>query len=179
MELIEASVAIGEDPFPDERAFLSVLDEVESEFGVTTQAFDARYVVSHRHLERAVELADRERERGEAIVRDRGLEILLYAAGRRQIDTALEMGVSESTKRVVVLVDGGPNSGTEPTSTAENESAARTTLLERLTTTSALDEYDEALVREFYDIGQTELEATDAALESLVLERVALLVVDR
>lgn len=177
MELIEACISIGEGPFPNERAFLDFLDEIESEFGVTTQAFDARYVVSRRHIERAVELADRERGRGNSIVRDRGLEILLYAAGRRQIDRALEMGVSETTERLVVLVDATTDSNS--TAKSGNESAASTVLLDRLTPVNGIGEYDESLLREFFDIGQMELDATGADLEALVLERVALLVVER
>ncbi|MFW6045346.1 MAG: KEOPS complex subunit Cgi121 [Natronomonas sp.] len=177
MELIEACISIAEGPFPNERAFLDLLDEIESEFGVTIQAFDARYVVSRRHIERAVELADRERGRGNSIVRDRGLEILLYAAGRRQIDRALEMGVSETTERLVVLVDATTDSNS--TAKSGNESAASTVLLEPLTPANVIGEYDESLLREFYDIGQMELDATGADLEALVLERVALLVVER
>lgn len=167
MRLIEGQVSIGEGPFPDVDAFFEVLEEVGDDHGVTIQAFDARYVVSRRHLERAVELADRERGRGEGIVRDRGMEILLYAAGRRQIDRALEIGVSEDTDAVVVLVDGN------------QEAAAATAVEEQLTPAETLGEYDEDRLRDFFGIGTAELAATDAGLESLVLERVALLVVYR
>ena len=93
MELGEGVVEVGGDRFPDVEAFVERLEAVADEHGTTVQAFDARYVISQGHLERAVELADRERTRGEAIARDRGVEILLYAAGRRQINRALEMGV--------------------------------------------------------------------------------------
>ena len=94
MRLLEGKVEIGGDRFGDVDAFVDRLGSIGGANDVTVQAFDARYVVSRRHLERALEVADRERERGEGIVRDRGVEITLYAAGRRQIDRAMEMGVS-------------------------------------------------------------------------------------
>ena len=168
MRLIEGTVSIGGDRFTDVDAFLERTGEVAAAHDVTVQAFDARYVVSRRHLERAVELADRERARGEAIARDRGVEIALYAAGRRQIDRAFEMGVSSGETPTVVLVDG-----------PGEEAAAAAAIEEFLAPTATLGAYDEARVRSFYDVDAAELEATDAGLAALVLERVALLVVER
>ena len=168
MRLVEGIAEIGGDRFADVDAFLERTDEVAAAHDVTVQAFDARYVVSRRHLERAVELADRERARGEAIARDRGVEIALYAAGRRQIDRAFEMGVSSGETPTVVLVDG------------PGEEAAAAAAIEGLLAPAAtLGAYDEARVRSFYDVDAAELEATDAGLTALVLERVALLVVER
>jgi len=168
MRLVEGTVEIGGDRFGDIDAFVERTAEIAAEHDVTIQAFDARYVVSERHLERAVELADRERARGDAIARDRGVEMLLYAAGRRQIDRALEMGVSPGETPVVVVVDG-----------AGDETTAVDALAAAMTPEPTLGEYDERTVREFYDIGDAELEATDAGLEALVVERVTLLVVER
>jgi KEOPS complex subunit Cgi121 len=174
MELVEGVVHVGtghERSHPSVGAFVEALGAVGDEYGVTAQAFDARYVVSGRHLERALELADRERARGEGIARDRGVELLLYAAGRRQIDRALELGVGEGATPAVVLVAADASEGDEASAAA----AAR----ELLEPAETLGAYDEGRVREFYDVGERELAATDAGLEALVLERVALLVVDR
>jgi len=167
MWLLEGVATVGGDAFPDVESFVERLDAIGDAHGVTVQAFDARYVVSRQHLERAVELADRARDRGEAIARDRGVEILLYAAARRQINRALELGVDDGETPVVVLVDGG------------DEAAAADAVRATITPADTLGDYDAALVREFFDIGMAELEATDLGLPSLVLERVALLVVDR
>jgi len=172
MEVVEGIATVGGDRFPDTDAFLTALDEVAETHGVTVQAFDARYVVSERHLERALELADRERSRGSGIARDRAVEILLYAAGRRQITRALEMGVNERETPAVVLVaadDAGES----------DESAAAAAVEELLTPAETLGDYDPERVREFFDVGDAELAATDASLADLVLERVALLVVER
>lgn len=168
MRFVEGTVEIGGDRFEDVDAFVERTAETAAEHDVTIQAFDARYVVSERHLERAAELADRERERGDAIARDRGVEILLYAAGRRQIEQALEMGVSPGTTPVVVLVDG-----------AGDEDAAADAIAAAMTPEPTLGAYDGRTVREFYDISDRELEATDAGIEALVTERVTLLVVER
>ena len=159
----------------DVDAFVAEIDGISSETGATIQAFDARYVVSRRHLERAVELADRAIERGETIARDPAVEILLYAAGRRQITDALELGVSEGSNRVVVLVDAGPGvDGAAADSTAE---AVRSRVLDAVEPT--LGDYDPERVRTYFDIGDAELDVVDGDLEALVLERVALLVVER
>jgi len=66
-----------------------------------------------------------------------------------------------------VLVDGG------------DEAAAARAIEELLDPAETLGAYDEARVRSFFDVGQAELDATDGGLEGLVLERVALLVVER
>ena len=131
------------------------------------QAFDADYVVDRAHLERAVALADRAVERGENVARERAVEILLYAAGRRQIDRALEMGVSAGRTRLVVLVDGG------------EEAAAAAAIADHLDPAETLGSYDEALVRDFFDVGDAELDALDGGLTDVVHERVALLDVEK
>ncbi|PSQ16806.1 KEOPS complex component [Halobacteriales archaeon QS_8_69_73] len=168
MELVEGVVEVGGERFPEVGVFVDALDAVGAEHGVTVQAFDARYVVSRRHLERAVELADRERRRGDGIARDRGIEILLYAAGRRQIDRSLRMGVDEGVTPAVVLVDGD---GDEP--------SAADAVRALCSPAETLGAHEETRVRGFFDVGDAELAATDAGLEALVEERVALLVVER
>jgi KEOPS complex subunit Cgi121 len=87
--------------------FVAELDAIGDDCGCAVTALDARYVAGRRHLEAAVERANRAFAREDAIADDRGIEVLLYAAGRRQIERALEMGVSEGRWPVVVVVDGG------------------------------------------------------------------------
>jgi KEOPS complex subunit Cgi121 len=156
----------------DVDAFVSRLGDVGAAHGVTVQAFDARYVVSRAHLERAVELADRALERGENVARDRGVEILLYAAGRRQIDQALALGVSAGTHPVVVLVDAD-----EGDAAAEREAAAA--VRTELAPEETLGAFDEERVRAYFDVGDRELAAVAGTVEDVVLERVALLDVEK
>ena len=180
MEIVEGRAEID-----DVRAFVEELDAIGDQYGLTVQAFDARYVADAAHLRRAVDLAVRERERGDGIADDAGVEVLLYAAGRRQIDRALEMGVSEGACPVVaVAVDtaehewaGDPIGERErPASDRERKAAAEIGgLLEPARTLDA----DGNRLRSYFDITDRELAATDGTVSDLVRERAALLVVDR
>ena len=176
MRLVEGVVDVD-----DVDAFVAALDDVASETGTSVQAFDARYVVSRRHLERAVELANRAIDRGEAIARDRAVEILLYAAGRRQITDALELGVSTGPNRVIVLVDARADGGAEAGDADDAETAAveavRSRVLDAVEPT--LGDYDPDRVRSYFDVDDAELAVVDGDVEALVCERVALLVVER
>ncbi|WP_433628884.1 KEOPS complex subunit Cgi121 [Halomicrococcus sp. NG-SE-24] len=155
----------------DVDAFLDRLGAVGANHDCAVQAFDARYVAGRDHLEAAVEHANRAFERGENVARDRSVEILLYAAGRRQINQALEMGVGEGEHRVVVVVDGE----------AGDEDAAATAVADCLTPAETLgpDGVDRDRVREFFAVTDAEMAATDADLSELVRERVALLDVEK
>jgi KEOPS complex subunit Cgi121 len=164
MELVEGRTTV-----EDVEKFVARLNEIGDEHDCTVQAFDARYIVSRHHLERALALADRAWERGEAVARERAVEILLYAAGRRQIERALELGVSEGEQSVVVLVAGQDG--------AEREAARA--IGELLDTAETLGAFDEERVRAFFDIDDSELAATSRSLADLVCERVALLDVEK
>jgi KEOPS complex subunit Cgi121 len=153
-------------------SFLAVVEGIATGTDTTVQAFDADYVVSEAHLRRAVERADRAIARGENVARDRAVEILCYAAGRRQINQALEMGVSAGENRVVLLVDSSAGDDA-----AEDEAVDR--LRDHIEPAELLGEYDEATVRSFFDVGDAELAAVDGSLADLVLERVALLDVEK
>ena len=146
---------------------VETLDAVGADSGATVQAFDARYVAGRAHLRRAVELADRERERGNGIARDRGIEMLLYAAGCRQIDRALSIGI-EAGEPMVALVDGG-----------DEASAAAAVRRVDGVQPADLELGDPDCIRAFFDISDEELDVVDGDLGALVRERVALLVVDR
>ena len=155
----------------DVDGFVTTLSRIGVETGCSVQAFDANYVVSREHLERALALADRAFDRGENVARDRSVELLLYAAGRRQIDQALEMGVGEETLPVAVVVAADTEDG--------DEAAAEERVAELLDPADTLGDYDDATVREFFDISQREVGAAAFDLDSLVLERVALLDVEK
>ncbi|XVH32790.1 KEOPS complex subunit Cgi121 [Haloferacaceae archaeon DSL9] len=162
MKLVEGTVRI-----TDLGEFLEAIGEIQTDTGATVQVFDARYVVDRDHLERAVELADRAIERGENVARERAVEILLYAAGRRQIDEALEMGVDEGESSVVALVDGG------------DEPVAAERVAEIIDESAVLGKYDEERVAAFFDVTAAEREATAGTLASIVRERAALLEVEK
>jgi KEOPS complex subunit Cgi121 len=165
VKLVEAVADIA-----DLDTFLGALEDVADAHGTTVQAFDARYVVSRRHLARAVELAARATDRGTAVARDPAVEMLLYAAGRRQIDRALAMGVSEGTDQpVVIVVDGGD----------EAAAAAEVQSLASLTPAETLGSVDVERVREYFGVTDAELAAVDGDLADVVVERIALLDIEK
>ncbi|WEL18571.1 MULTISPECIES: KEOPS complex subunit Cgi121 [unclassified Halorhabdus] len=178
MEVIEGTLRIDELD-----AFLDRLDAIGNEHGVAVQAFDARYVAGREHLRRACELADRAHARDEMIARDPGVEILLYAAGRRQIQDALTMGVSRGEQPAVVVCHavGGRQSAGGGDSVTERERAARTVVeaMECIGSAETLGLSDPELIADFFDITDAERAATDATLSDLVCERVAMLVVEK
>ncbi|MFQ3475569.1 KEOPS complex component [Halonotius sp. F2-221B] len=153
--------------------FLAEIEAISEATGATVQCFDADYVAGNRHLRRAVELAARAREQGTAVADDPAVEILLYAAGRRQINQALEIGVSEGDAAVVSVVSGG------------DEAAAEQQMRELLGASDASHAGDgstlgnEDTIRAFFDIGDAELAVVDGDLEAIVIERVALLDVEK
>ncbi|WP_253737636.1 KEOPS complex subunit Cgi121 [Halohasta salina] len=146
--------------------FVTEIGRIGDETGSTVQLFDADYVAGERHLRRAVEMANRAVDRGSAIARDPAVEVLLYAAGRRQINRALETGVGEESQAVVAVVDGG------------DEAAAVAAVEALLSSTDPVQWGDRETLTEFFDIGDAELAVVDGDLESVVLERVALLAVE-
>jgi KEOPS complex subunit Cgi121 len=174
MRLVEGRATVD-----DLDAFIGDLDAVADDFGCAVQTFDARYVVSREHLARALERTDRAFGRDENVARDRGVEVLLYAAGRRQIDDALAMGVSEDELPVVVLVAAGSrNGGANEAGDGDGdgvEDAAAGAVADRLEPAETLGQFDPGRVREFFDVTDRELAATDGSLADAVLERVALL----
>lgn len=162
MEIVFGRVGI-----PDVDAFLGQVREIGDRSGSAVQAIDARYVAGTDHLEAAVTLARRARERGEAIADDPALEILLYAAGTRQIDRGLTIGVSEDTDVAAIVIDGG------------DEEAAAADVRDTVVAEETDPDPDLDAITGWFDITEAERGATDASLEDLVRERVALLTVDR
>lgn len=181
MEIVEGTAVID-----DVTAFVEAVGEIATSHDLTIQAFDARYVADATHLRRAVDLATRALGRGEQIADDSGVEILLYAAGRRQINRALEMGVSTGTCPVAaVVVDceahewRGDPTGEKTRPTTESERLAAAEMGGLLEPDDVLTETDSERLRSYFDITDRELDATDGTIADLVRERVALLVVDR
>jgi len=186
VRLVGGTVAID-----DLDAFLADCDAIAADTGAVVQAFDADLVVSATQLREATRLAARAIARGEAVARDPGVEILLYAAGRRQIDRALELGVSEGERRVVVLVaDFGdvPDADRPAADLPAAVEAARSLAVDsddRPAGRGSADggdfevAFDEDRVREFYGLTDRELAATNGGVADAVRERVALLDVEK
>lgn len=148
--------------------FLARLDDLRETHGVAVQAFDARYVVSRLHVEEAVSKARRSFDRGENVADTVSMEVLLYAAGTRQIDVATRMGLRRGEHDAVFVVDGG----------GEEEAADAVRGM-----TYEADDFvygDDERLLDFFGLTDEEVGAVGSdRLESLVLERVALLDVNK
>lgn len=162
MRLVEGVASV-----EDVDAFVAELGDVGDEHGAAVQAFDADYVADEAHLASAVAHANRAFERGANVASERAVEVLLYAAGRRQIRRALAMGVDEGDSEVVVVVDGG-----DEVAAAD---AVRGVLAEERPTLGG----DEATLRAFFDVSEAESAAAAGGLADVVRERVALLDVEK
>jgi KEOPS complex subunit Cgi121 len=176
----------GRTDIDDVDAFVKQISAIGAEYGLTVQTFDARYVADAAHLRRAVDHAVRALDRGETIADDPGVEMLLYAAGRRQINRALEMGLSTGEcPLVAVVVDTaahdwrGDPTGTADRPSTDAEAAAADALAAEIIPAPTLDTPDRDQLRSYFDITDRELAATDGTISDLVRERIALLVVER
>jgi KEOPS complex subunit Cgi121 len=162
--------------------FLSSLKIIARKYAVTIQAMDAELIAGEEHIISAVKKAIRATERKRNITSDLGLEILLYAAGRRQIERALAMGVSvsegENEKRVaIVIVDASARREKDLEVVAE-EVKRKIGLQEEPISELALEYKEDKKegIKKFFDITEAELKAVgEPKLKMLVLERVAML----
>jgi len=158
--------------------FLSVLREIARKYAVTIQAMDAGLIAGGEHITSAVTKAIRAVSKNQSITSDLGLEILLYAAGKRQIERALAMGVTEGDKKVaIVIVDAR---GEKDLELVAEEVKRKTGLKEESIRELELDvehnEHKRDKLKKFFAITEEELNAVgEQKLKMLVLERVALL----
>ena len=174
----EVRIVEGRVVIEDLDAFLAELEAMRAETGAVVQAVDADRVADADHLRLATRLAARAIARGEAVARDPAVEVLLYAAGRRQIDRALELGVESGERRVgfVVADFGDVPRADEPRASLEAAVEAVEQLCEPA---QVLGAFDEAAVRSYYEVTDGELDAAAGDLPALVRERVALLDVEK
>ncbi len=160
--------------------FLSVLREIAQKYAVTIQAMDAELIAGEEHIKSAVKKAIRAVEKRKSITSDLSLEILLYAAGKRQIERALTMGVTEGDKKVaIVIVD--VTSKKDLGEVAE-EVKRKTGIVDAPIQDWELElelednEHKKEKLKKFFAISEEELNAVgEKKLKILVLERVALL----
>jgi KEOPS complex subunit Cgi121 len=162
-------------------AFVATLGDVGDAHDCVVQAFDARLVADREHLATALRYAARAHRREDGIARDPAVETLLYAAGRRQIDRALAMGVDTGAAPVVVLV--ASDFPDDPLAATDAEVECADAVADQLVDAThgadaAVGATDPERVREFFEIGDAERAATDASLGDLVRERVVLLSID-
>jgi len=160
--------------------FLAILKAISHRYSVAIQAMDAELIAGEAHIISAVQKALRAIRQGNSITSDLSMEMLLYAAGRRQIERALAMGVSagDDKKIVIVIIDDGEGKDKDLDAiTGEIKQRIGLTEhpMEDLELETETEEKQKKLMR-FFNITDAEIEAVgERKLKMLVLERVALL----
>lgn len=86
-------------------AFVKQIQSFSKQKGIVVQAFDASVIYSNDHLLSATVHAKRAFEQGKRSTNSLALEILLYAAGERQIEKAIKkVGVKKGNRRIVFVL---------------------------------------------------------------------------
>lgn len=149
---------------PDVGEFLKFLNDIARKHSVVVQALDADKLAGERHLRFAVEKAIRSFELGRNIATSLEMEILLYAAGTRQIGRALDMGVRKGRNNIAIVVVGDGNNA---------YSGIKERIIEAPVLEYTKDKRDALM--EFFGITDLEVRAAgEEKIPELVLERVAL-----
>src|SRR3989304_7778555 len=86
--------------------FLQKLKKISRERNLTLQALDADKIAGKEHIMFAVEKAMNSFRKGSNIAYDLAKEIMIYAAGTRQISRALRLGVHEGQNNIALVAVG-------------------------------------------------------------------------
>ncbi|MDT8402720.1 MAG: KEOPS complex subunit Cgi121 [Bacteroidales bacterium] len=148
--------------------FLRQLADIGEGHNITVQAVNADLLTGSRHLMFAVEKAIRSFDSGRNIANNLGMEIMLYAAGTRQIERALGLGVRMGENRIAMVLVGENGIDDALVHVSELLDTVDPIVLDY----SDIRKKD---IQEFFTITSDELETVDETkIPELVLERVAL-----
>jgi KEOPS complex subunit Cgi121 len=151
-------------------AFLETIREISESTGTHIICFDADELAGKAHAAKAVRHALRAWQEGRAIANTLEMEALLYAAGTRQCRVATDLGLHAGTNRCYVCL-------------CPPSEAAAAALGKVLTWTEEdweeIGSEKERRLMERYDITPEEIEAACGRIRPLIMERVALLEVNR
>ena len=158
IQILEGSIYI-----EDNETFIKKIKRISEEKKSVIQALDADKLAGYQHLRFAVEKAMGSFENGRNIANDLAKEILLYAAGTRQINRALKMGTHKGRNNIVLVVVGEPFD----ILSEFNEISPGSVL--------QYNESKNMALKEIFNITEDEIEAAGTdKIPELVLERVAL-----
>ncbi len=101
IHILEGKVSID-----DVEEFLHKLKKISVENNLTLQALDADKIAGEEHIRFAVEKAINSFKTGTAIANDLSKEIMLYAAGTRQISRAVKLGIHKGENNIVLVAVG-------------------------------------------------------------------------
>ncbi len=160
IQIIEGTVFI-----ENKELFLKKIKEIkETSTGknLDIQAFDADKLAGKVHLTFAIEKALNSFKKGTNIANDLAKEIMLYAAGTRQINRAVKIGVHDGWNNIAIvtvgeMIDLSAFDKIEPSNVLQYSGSKNSALMD------------------IFNITKEEVEAAGAdRIQELVLERVAL-----
>ncbi|MCX9085168.1 MAG: KEOPS complex subunit Cgi121 [Candidatus Methanoperedens sp.] len=157
IQILEGTVFI-----ENKELFLKKIKEISDGKSLSIQAFDADKIAGKEHLTFAIEKAIESFKKGKNVANDLGKEIMLYAAGTRQINRAVKIGVHDGWNNIVIVAVG--------------DMIDRSVFYE-ISPRNVL-KYDGSknnVLMDIFKISEKEIEAVGAdKIPELVLERVAL-----
>jgi KEOPS complex subunit Cgi121 len=157
IQILEGTVFI-----ENKELFLKKIKEISTGKNLAIQAFDADKLAGKEHLTFAIEKALNSFRKRTNVANDLGKEIMLYAAGTRQINRAVKIGVHDGWNNIVIVAVGDMND-----LSVFNEITPHNVLQYSGSKNSAL--------MDIFNITEDEIEAAGAdKIPELVLERVAL-----
>jgi KEOPS complex subunit Cgi121 len=157
IQILEGTVFI-----ENKELFLKKIKEISSEKNLAIQVFDADKLAGKEHLTFAIEKALNSFKKGTNIANDLAKEIMLYAAGTRQINRAVKIGLHEGWNNIAIVAVGDMID-----MSAFDEIRPRNVLQYSGSKNNAL--------MDIFNITEEEIEAAGAdKIPELVLERVAL-----
>ena len=146
----------------DTEMFLTKIKEIRKSRDIIILALDADKLAGEKHLMFAVEKAMNSFKTGKNIASDPGKEIMLYAAGTRQIKRAVKIGVHNGKNNIVLA-----GIGEDVDLSSFNEITPNNVLQYDVSKNRAL--------MDIFNITDEEIKAVGAdKVPELVLERVAL-----
>ena len=101
IQILEGTVFI-----QNKELFLKKIKEISCGKNLAIQALDADKLAGKKHLTFAIEKALNSFKRGTNIANDLAKEIMLYAAGTRQINRAIKIGVHDGWNNIAIVAVG-------------------------------------------------------------------------
>ena len=153
---------------------LKKIEAIDGGHGTVSQVFDASRIAGKAHLAHAAKLALTAHSMGRGFTSSLGLELMCWAAGVRQIDLALKrVGLREGSCEVAILTLGGSRLAVKR---AQDEIFSRLDI-KRDDRVLELTPKKTRLLADVFSVSERELGV--AGIEKLVLERIALLSLER
>ncbi len=146
--------------------FLHKVKKISKEKSAVIQALDADKLAGEEHIRFAVEKAINSFKTGRNIASDLSMEIMLYAAGTRQISKAMRSGVHKGQNSIVLVAIGD-----------KQRLSSFDKIFTEISPMPVLqyNETKKETIMKAFNITKEELEAVgDEKIPGLVLERVAL-----